>query len=60
MNKKFILILEIIWIATGFLSIAAGIRYAIRTGGAGVLIFVLLAIISFLFAWFRHRQRKNG
>jgi hypothetical protein len=60
MNKKFILILEIIWIATGILSIAAGIRYAIRTGGSGVLIFVLLSVISFLFAWFRHRQSNNG
>jgi hypothetical protein len=60
MNKKFLLVLEIIWITTGVLSIAAGIRYAFRTGGAGIIVFALLALISFLFAWFRHRQRKKG
>ncbi|MCX6333262.1 MAG: hypothetical protein NT092_03060 [Bacteroidia bacterium] len=60
MNKTFLLILEIVWIITGVLSIFAGIRFANRAGGPGVLIFVLLAIISFLFAWFRHRQRKKG
>jgi hypothetical protein len=60
MSKRFLLILEIIWITTGLLSIAAGIRYAIITGGNKVFIFALLAFISFLFAWLRHRERKKG
>jgi hypothetical protein len=60
MNKKFLLILEIIWIITGILSIAAGIRYLISGGGKMFFIFPLLAIISFLFAWIRHRERKKG
>jgi hypothetical protein len=60
MSKRFLLILEIIWITTGLLSIAAGIRYAITTGGNKVFIFVLLAFVSFLFAWLRHRERKKG
>jgi len=60
MNKKYLLILEIVWIVTGVLCIAAGIRYAVKTGGAASLLFLLMALISFLFAWIRHRQRKKS
>jgi superfamily II helicase len=60
MNKKVLLILEIIWITTGILCIAAGVRYIINGGGKMVWMFPLFALISFLFAWFRHRERKKG
>ncbi|HOO98364.1 MAG TPA: hypothetical protein PLV06_12920 [Bacteroidales bacterium] len=57
MNKKVLLIIEVVWIATGILSVAAGIRYALTTGGSRTFIFAALALVSFLFAWIRHRQR---
>jgi hypothetical protein len=60
MNRKHLLILEIIWGFTGVLCIAAGVRYAITTGGPRILIFILMAFISFLFAWLRHRERKKS
>jgi hypothetical protein len=60
MNKKYLLILEIIWIITGVLCVVLGIRYAIKTGGSTTFLFVIMAAISFLFAWFRHSQRKKG
>jgi nicotinamide riboside transporter PnuC len=60
MNKKYLLILEIIWIITGVLCVVFGIRYAIKTGGSTTFLFVIMATISFLFAWFRHSQRKKG
>jgi hypothetical protein len=60
MNKRFLLILEIIWIVTGTLCLAAGIRNAVSSGDSKTFIFLLLAFISFIFAWLRHRQRKNG
>lgn len=60
MNKKFLLVIEIVWIATGIMAIVAGIKYALATGGAGILIFLLIAVVAFLFAWLRHRQRKKG
>jgi hypothetical protein len=60
MSKRFLLILEIIWIITGLLCIAAGIRYAVTEGGNRIFIFILIALISFLFAWIRHRERKKG
>ncbi len=60
MSKKFLLVLEIIWIITGTLCIAAGIRYIVRDSGKMFYLFPLLALISFLFAWLRHRERKKG
>jgi hypothetical protein len=60
MNKKTLLILEIVWIAVGVFCIAAGIRYAIISGGSRVFIFLLMALISFGFALMRHRQRKKS
>jgi len=60
MHKKNLLVLEIIWIIVGVGCIAAGIRFAIMTGGNRVFIFILMALISFAFAWMRHRQRKKS
>jgi len=60
MSKKFLLILEITWIITGVLSIAAGIRYLVAGGGKMFFIFPLITLVAFLFAWIRHRERKKG
>jgi hypothetical protein len=60
MRNSSILILEIIWWATGLVSIAAGIRFAMNDGGIKILIFILMAAASFLFAWLRHQQRKKS
>jgi len=60
MRNSSLLVLEIIWITTGILCIAAGIRFAIITGGSKIIIFALMALISFVFAWRRHNQRKKS
>jgi hypothetical protein len=61
MRNSSLLVLEIIWIATGVLSIAAGIRFAVITGWSSmILMFALMAVISFVFAWLRHKQRKKS
>jgi hypothetical protein len=60
MNKRSLLILEIIWILVGIVCLAAGTRYAINTGGSRIFIFLLMAIVSFTFAFARHRQRKKS
>jgi hypothetical protein len=60
MNKKSLLVLEIVWITVGVICIAAGIRFEITTGGSRVFIFIIMAIVSFAFAWMRHRQRKKS
>jgi hypothetical protein len=53
-------VLEIIWIATGTLCIGAGVKNALTTGGNKIFIFALMALISFLFAWLRHKERKKS
>jgi hypothetical protein len=61
MRNSSILVIEIIWIVTGILSIAAGIRNAVTSGsGSKIPIFVLMALVSFIFAIIRHRQRKKS
>jgi hypothetical protein len=60
MRNSSLLILEIIWIATGVLSIVAGVKVALTGGGDKVFFFALMALISFVFAWLRHKQRKKS
>jgi len=60
MRNSSLLILEIIWWSTGVLSVAAGIRFAVTEGGIKTLIFILMALVAFLFAWLRHQQRKKS
>jgi len=60
MRNSTLLILEIIWWATGAISLAAAVRFSVTEGGAKTYIFILMAAVSFLFAWIRHKQRKKG
>jgi hypothetical protein len=60
MRNSSILVLEIIWIATGVLCIIAGIRFAITSGANKVPLFALMALVCFVFAWIRDRQRKKS
>jgi hypothetical protein len=60
MRNSSLLILEIIWIATGTLSVGAAVKTALTSGGNKIFIFALMALISFLFAWLRHKERKKS
>jgi archaellum biogenesis protein FlaJ (TadC family) len=60
MRNNSLLVLEIIWITTGILSFVIGIRIAITDGGSKFIIFLFMALVSFLFAWLRHKQRKKS
>jgi hypothetical protein len=60
MRNSTLLVLEIIWIATGVLCTGAVVRLALTSGGNKVIIFALMALISFVFAWLRHKQRKKS
>lgn len=59
MNRKFHIVLEVVWLLTGFLCLYAGIRLAFGTRGMPMYIFFALAVVSFLFAWFRDKERKK-
>jgi len=60
MRNSLLLFFEILWITTGVLCIAAGIRIARTDGSSKIIIFVLMAVVSFLFAWLKHKQRKKS
>jgi len=60
MYSKTQLLLEIIWLITGTLCILAALRLmAVNGYSSRILLFLAMAAVSFLFAWFRHRQRKK-
>jgi ABC-type Mn2+/Zn2+ transport system permease subunit len=60
MRNSSLLLLEIIWIVTGVLCIVAGIRFAITNGINKTPLFALMALICFVFAWLRDKQRKKS
>jgi hypothetical protein len=60
MRNSSLLIMEILWIATGVLCFGAGIRIAVTGGGNKIFVFALMSLVSFLFAWLRHKQRKKS
>jgi hypothetical protein len=59
MSKRFQLILELIWIATGTLSLAAGVRDIITGWNRNSILLFVMAAVSFAFAWIRDRQRRK-
>jgi len=59
MNKKTLIILEVIWIVIGIFCIAAAIHNKITTGGERFLILLGMGILSFIMAYIRDRQRKK-
>jgi hypothetical protein len=59
MNKRTLIILEVIWIVIGIFCIAAAIHNKITTGGERFLILLGMGILSFIMAYIRDRQRKK-
>jgi hypothetical protein len=60
MKNRFSLILEVLWIVIGIVCIAAGLRSVVLKDNSNIIIiFFVMAMISFGFAWFRHNQRRK-
>lgn len=59
MNKRTLLILEIIWIVIGIMCIAAAIHNRITGNGDRFLLFTGMGLLAFVMAWLRDRQRKK-
>jgi len=60
MRNSSLLILEMLWWATGIIAVAAAIRFAVTDGGVKTFIFLGMALIAFLFARMRRQQRKKN
>ncbi|MDT8401897.1 MAG: hypothetical protein RQ743_09385 [Bacteroidales bacterium] len=59
MNKRTLIILEVIWIVIGIFCIAAAIHNKINSGGERFLILLGMGLLSFIMAYIRDRQRKK-
>ncbi|HCC70562.1 MAG TPA: hypothetical protein DEQ09_05355 [Bacteroidales bacterium] len=59
MNKRTLIILEVLWIVIGVLCIAAAIHNKIISGGERFLILAGMGILAFIMAYLRDRQRKK-
>jgi NADH:ubiquinone oxidoreductase subunit 3 (subunit A) len=59
MNKKTLLVIEIIWIFMGIFCLGISIREIIITGFGRAWLFLIMAVASFGLAWLRHSQRKK-
>ena len=60
MRNSSLRILEIIWFTTAILSASAAIRSVIIKDGNKFFIFLAMSVISFVFGWIRHNQRKKS
>lgn len=52
-------ILVVAWTLMGILCAGAGIHQTLKTGFDQSYLFFIMAAISFLMAWYRHKQRNN-
>jgi len=59
MKNKPSLILEIVWIIIGLVSFYLSVKEFININNRQASIFLMMAAVSFLLAWFRDRQRKK-
>lgn len=60
MKTKFSLVIEIVWIIIGLASFYLSIKEFINNNNRQAGIFLIMAAVSFLLAWFRDKQRKKS
>jgi hypothetical protein len=60
MRNNSLIVLEIIWLITGLLCIFVSIKLSISGTFNKVPLFAIMAVISFVFAYIRHNQRKKS
>ncbi len=60
MNKRTLIILEILWIVIGVFCIAAAVHNKITSGGERFLILLGMGILAFIMAYVRERQRRKN
>lgn len=59
MNKKSLLLIEIIWIILGLMCLGIAIRETVNAGIGRAWMFYVMAIAAFVLAWIRDSQRKK-
>jgi hypothetical protein len=59
MNKKSLLLIEIIWIILGLMCLGIAIRETVINGPGRSWLFFVMAAAAFVLAWLRDSQRKK-
>jgi len=59
MNKKSLLLIEIVWVILGILSLGIAIREISANGFKSGLLYLVMAAGAFVLAWMRDSQRKK-
>ena len=60
MNKKGILVIEIIWIILGLFCLGIAVREMTISGFSRAWLFLVMSVVAFALAWIRDRQRKKA
>ncbi len=59
MNKKSLLLIEIIWVILCLLSLGIAVRETFTTGLSRAWLYYVMAAAAFMLALVRHNQRKK-
>jgi hypothetical protein len=59
MNKKSLLLIEIIWVILGIICLGIAIREISANGIKSGLLYLVMAAGAFVLAWIRDSQRKK-
>jgi len=59
MNKKSLLLIEIIWIILGAVCLAIAVRETVINGFGKAWLFLVMSVFAFILAWLRDSQRKK-
>jgi hypothetical protein len=59
MNKKSLLLIEIIWIILGLMCLGIAIRETVNNGISRAWLFYVMTAAAFVLAWLRDSQRKK-
>jgi hypothetical protein len=59
MNKKSLLLIEIVWVILGIACLAIAVREIIINGLGKAWLFLVMSAVAFILAWMRDSQRKK-
>lgn len=59
MNKKSLLLIEIVWVILGIICLGIAIREISANGVKSGLLYLVMAAGAFVLAWIRDSQRKK-
>ncbi len=59
MNRKSLLLIEIIWAILGLMCLGIAIRETVNAGIGRAWLFYVMAVAAFVLAWIRDSQRKK-